>query len=256
MPRSTEPQHVDSTLTIDRVRIEGRRGALTAAPDFATDVLPLSWSTNWMMGTGMAGKAGLGLGGGVFGTAEQTAGMVVTRTEADPANDGDGSLAVADSLSTEVALGIQGDAGSFRLLVVKAKALDASLKATMGTFADFATLFDEPEESSISEKLMAALTLLVGVEHCASAGVTTLLSVAESAIVSALSGDVDMEHLTGGISAGISGDLSLLSLKLSEKKEGDDGGDNEDAPESRGSQQPERRGVRESQRRRARSCSP
>ena len=219
VPRSTDPQHLDSTLSIDRVRVNGRRSTLRSAPDFATDVLPLSWSTNWMMGNGIAGKAGLGLGAGVFGAAQQMAGMVLTRTEADPANDGNGSMTVADSLSTEAAIGVQGEAGKLRLGTVQAKAADASAKASLGTFLDFATRFDEPSECSTTEKLMAALTLLIGVEQTASTGVTTLLSMAESAIVTALDDDVDMEHLTGGVSVGISGDVSALALELSKKGE-------------------------------------
>jgi hypothetical protein len=219
VPRSTEPEHLDSTLSIDRVRVNGRRSTLASAPDFATDVLPLSWSTNWMLGNGIAGKVGLGVGGGVFAAGQQMSGMVLTRTEADPANDGDGSMTVADSLSGEAAIGVQGEAGKMRLGTVQAKAVDASAKASLGTFIDFATLFDQPSECSTTEKLMAALTLLVGVEQTASGGATTLLSVAESAIVSALDEDVDMEHLTGGVSAGISGDVSALALELSKKGE-------------------------------------
>ncbi|MBN1321997.1 MAG: hypothetical protein JXA87_14295, partial [Thermoleophilia bacterium] len=219
VPESTEPQHLDGTLTIDSIRVTDRRSVLATAPDFATDVLPLSWSTNWMMGYGIAGKAGLGLGAGVFGAGQQTAGMVLTRTEADPANQGNGSMTVTDSLSTEAAIGVQGEAGKLRLGTVEAKGPEASSKLSLGAFIDFATLFDEPGECSISEKLMAALTLLVGVEHCASAGVTTLLSVAQSAIVSALSDDVEMEHLTGGVSIGMSAGASMASLSLAKKGE-------------------------------------
>jgi hypothetical protein len=223
VPRTADTGLLDSTLTIDRVRINGRRSRLAAAPDFATNVLPLSWSTNWMMGNGVAGKVGLGIGAGVFGAAQQMAGMVLTRTEADPAKNGNGSMTVADSLSTEAAIGVQGEAGKLRLGTVQAKAADASARASLGTFIDFATLFSEPSECSTAEKLAACLTLLVGVEHCASGGATTLLSVAESAIVSALDDDIEMEHLTGGVSAGISGDVSALGLELS-KKEGTSGG--------------------------------
>ncbi|MBN1631963.1 MAG: hypothetical protein JW990_19585 [Thermoleophilia bacterium] len=218
VPRSADPQYVNSTLTIDRVRVEGRRSSLAAAPDFATDVLPLSWSTSWMMGSGVGAKAGLGAGGGVFVEGQQTAGMVVTRTEADAANDGRGSFAIGDLLTTEAALGVQAEMeGKLRLGTAEAKGPSASVKATLGTFLDFATLYDEPSECSNSEKLMAALTLLVGVEHCASGGLTTLLSVAQGAIVSALSGDVEMEHLTGGVSFGISGNATVASLELMKK---------------------------------------
>lgn len=220
VPRSAEPQHVESTLTIDRVRVDGRRSSLAEAPDFATDVLPLSWSTSWMMGIGMGAKAGLGAGGGVFAEGQQMTGMVITRTEADPSNDGYGSMAIGDLLSVEAALGVQAEAeGKLKLGTAEVKAPSASAKASLGTFIDFATLFDEPSECSTSEKLMAAVTLLFGVEQCASGGITTLLSVAQSAILSALSDDVAMEHLTGGVSMGISGDVTIASLELLKKNQ-------------------------------------
>ena len=148
VPRTDEAQHFDKTLTIDRVRVGGLRSVLSSRPDFATDVLPLSWSTNWMMGSGIAGKVGLGIGGGVFGAAQQAGGMVVTRTAADPARDGDGSMSVTDSMSAEAAIGVQGDLGKVRFGTVQAKAADASAKATVGTFIDFATLFNQPSECS------------------------------------------------------------------------------------------------------------
>ena len=163
VPRNEEPQHWDTTLTIDRVRVNGLRSVLSSRPDFATDVLPLSWSTNWMMGNAIAGKAGLGVGAGVFGAVQQGGGMVVTRTAADPAWDGNGSMSVTDSMSAEAAIGVQGDLGKVRLGTVQAKAADASSKATVGTFIDFATLFNKPSECSITDKLMAALALLCGV---------------------------------------------------------------------------------------------
>jgi hypothetical protein len=221
VPSAAKTQHWGSTLTIDRVRINGRRSALSGAPDFATDVLPLSWSTNWMMGNGIAGKLGLGIGGGVFGAAQQAGGMVVTRTAADPARDGNGSMSVTDSMSSEAAIGVQGDLGKVRFGTVQAKAADASAKASVGTFIDFATLFNKPSECSITDKLMAALALLCGVSQVTSAGVTTIMGVAQSAIAAALSSDVEMEHITGGLSLGISGDVAGVALELakSDKKE-------------------------------------
>lgn len=220
VPRSAGTQHWDSTLTIDRVRVNGRRSVLSGVPDFATDVLPLSWSTNWMMGSGIAGKVGLGIGGGVFGAAQQAGGMVVTRTAADPARDGNSSMSVADSMSAESAIGVQGDLGKVRLGTVQAKAADASAKATVGTFIDFATLFNQPSECSSTDKLMAALALLCGVSQVTSAGVTTIMGVAQSAIAAALSSDVEMQHVTGGMSIGISGDVAGVALELarSDKK--------------------------------------
>lgn len=221
VPRTAKTQHWGSTLTIDRVRVNGRRSVLSGVPDFATDVLPLSWSTNWMMGNGIAGKLGLGIGGGVFGAAQQAGGMVVTRTAADPARDGNGSMSVTDSMSSEAAIGVQGDLGKVRLGTVQAKAADASAKASVGTFIDFATLFNKPSECSITDKLMAALALLCGVSQVTSAGVTTVMGVAQSAIAAALSSDVEMEHITGGLSLGISGDVAGVALELakSDKKE-------------------------------------
>jgi hypothetical protein len=220
VPRTAKVQHWDSTLTIDRVRVNGRRSVLSSAPDFATDVLPLSWSTNWMMGSGIAGKVGLGIGGGVFGAAQQGGGMVVTRTAGDPARDGDGSMSVTDSMSAEAAIGVQGDLGKVRFGTVQAKAADASAKATVGTFIDFATLFNQPSECSTTDKLMAALALLCGVSQVTSAGVTTIMGVAQSAIAAALSSDVEMEHITGGMSVGISGEVAGVALELakSDKK--------------------------------------
>lgn len=221
VPSTAKTQHWGSTLTIDRVRVNGRRSVLSGVPDFATDVLPLSWSTNWMMGNGIAGKLGLGIGGGVFGAAQQAGGMVVTRTAADPARDGNGSMSVTDSMSSEAAIGVQGDLGKVRLGTVQAKAADASAKASVGTFIDFATLFNKPSECSITDKLMAALALLCGVSQVTSAGVTTVMGVAQSAIAAALSSDVEMEHITGGLSLGISGDVAGVALELakSDKKE-------------------------------------
>lgn len=220
VPSSAKTQHWDNTLTIDRVRVNGRRSTLSGRPDFATDVTPLSWSTNWMMGSGIAGKVGLGIGGGVFGAAQQAGGMVVTRTAADPARGGDGSMSVMDSMSAEAAIGVQGDLGKMRLGTVQAKAADASAKATVGTFIDFATLFNEPSQCSTTDKLMAALALLCGVSQVTSAGVTTIMGVAQSAIAAALSGDVEMEHITGGMSVGISGEVAGVALELakSDKK--------------------------------------
>ncbi len=218
--RSTKVQHLDKTLTIDRVRVGGLRSVLSNRPDFATDVLPLSWSTNWMMGNAIAGKAGLGIGAGVFGAFQQGGGMVVTRTAADPAREGDGSMSVTDSMSAEAAIGVQGDLGKVRLGTVQAKAADASAKATVGTFIDFATLFNQPSECSTTDKLMAALALLCGVSQVTSAGVTTIMGVAQSAIAAALSSDVEMEHITGGMSVGISGEVAGVALELakSDKK--------------------------------------
>ncbi|MFA4953883.1 MAG: hypothetical protein WC641_01060 [Patescibacteria group bacterium] len=220
VPRNEEPQHWDKTLTIDRVRVNGLRSVLSSRPDFATDVLPLSWSTNWMMGNAIAGKAGLGVGAGVFGAVQQGGGMVVTRTAADPARDGNGSMSVTDSMSAEAAIGVQGDLGKVRLGTVQAKAADASSKATVGTFIDFATLFNKPSECSITDKLMAALALLCGVSQVTSAGVTTIMGVVQSAIAAALSSDVEMEHITGGLSVGISGEVAGVALELakSDKK--------------------------------------
>ncbi|MCX6085704.1 MAG: hypothetical protein NTX94_04605, partial [Caldiserica bacterium] len=220
VPHTAKAQHFDKTLTIDRVRVGGLRSVLSSRPDFATDVLPLSWSTNWMMGSGIAGKVGLGIGGGVFGAAQQAGGMVVTRTAADPAREGDGSMSVTDSLSSEAAIGVQGDLGKVRFGTVQAKAADASAKATVGTFIDFATLFNQPSECSTTDKLMAALALLCGVSQVTSAGVTTVMGVAQSAIAAALSSDVVMEHITGGMSVGMSGEVAGVALELakSDKK--------------------------------------
>ncbi|MDO9099158.1 MAG: hypothetical protein Q7V53_00215 [Caldisericota bacterium] len=217
VPRNEAPKHWDSTLTIDRVRVGGLRSVLSSKPDFATDVLPLSWSTNWMMGLGIAGKAGLGIGAGAFGAVQQAGGMVLTRTEADPAWDGKGSMLVTDSMNAEAAIGVQGDVGKFRLGTVQAKAADASARVSLGTFIDFATLFNKPSDCSITQKLMAALALLLGVSQVASAGVTTIMGVAQSAIAAALSSDIEMEHITGGLSLGISGDVSALALELAKK---------------------------------------
>jgi len=220
VPRTLKAQHFDKTLTIDRVRVGGLRSVLSSRPDFATDVLPLSWSTNWMMGSGIAGKVGLGIGGGAFGAGQQAGGMVVSRTQADPVKGGAGSLAVTDSMSAEAAIGVQGDLGKVRFGTVQAKAADASAKATVGTFIDFATLFNQPSECSTTDKLMAALALLCGVSQVTSAGVTTVMGVAQSAIAAALSSDVVMEHITGGMSVGMSGDVAGVALELakSDKK--------------------------------------
>ena len=217
VPRNEEPQHWDTTLTIDRVRVGGLRSTLASRPDFATDVLPLSWSTNWMMGAGIAGKAGLGVGAGIFGAAGQAGGMVLTRTNADPAWDGKGSMLISDSMTTEAAVGVQGDVGKLRLGTVQVKGADASARVTLGTFIDFATLFNKPSECSITQKLMAALALLLGVSQVASAGATTIMGVAQSAIAAALSSDIEMEHITGGLSLGVSGDVSALALELAKK---------------------------------------
>ncbi|MCX6063979.1 MAG: hypothetical protein NTV26_07375 [Caldiserica bacterium] len=220
VPHTAKVQRFDKTLTIDRVRVGGLRSVLLSRPDFATDVLPLSWSTNWMMGSGIAGKVGLGIGGGVFGAAQQAGGMVVTRTAADPARDGAGSMSVTDSMSAEAAIGVQGDLGKVRFGTLQAKAADASAKATVGTFIDFATLFNQPSECSSTDKLMAALALLCGVSQVTSAGVTTIMGVAQSAIAAALSSDVEMEHITGGMSVGMSGEVAGVALELakSDKK--------------------------------------
>jgi hypothetical protein len=219
VPRTAKTQHWGSTLTIDRVRVGGLRSVLSSRPDFATDVQPLSWSTNWMMGNGLAGKAGLGVGAGVFGAAQQAGGMVVTRTQADPAKGDAGSLTVADSMSNEAAIGVSGELASVRLGPVEAKAGDASAKDSVGTFTDFATLFKQPSECSATDKLMAALALLCGVEQTMSDGATTLISLAQQAIVAALSSDVEMDHVTGGVSLGFSADASALALELSKEEE-------------------------------------
>ena len=219
VPRNEAPKHWDSTLSIDRVRVGGLRSTLASRPDFATDVLPLSWSTNWMMGLGIAGKAGLGIGAGAFGAAQQAGGMVLTRTAADPAWDGKGSMLVTDSMTNESAVGVQGDVGKVRLGTVQAKAADASARVSVGTFIDFATLFNKPSDCSITQKLMASLALLLGVSQVVSAGATTIMGVAQSAIAAALSSDIEMEHITGGLSLGISGDVSALALELAKEGE-------------------------------------
>jgi hypothetical protein len=146
--------------------------------------------------------------------------MVVTRTVGDPARDGNSSMSVTDSMSSEAAIGVQGDLGKVRLGTMQAKAADASAKVFVGTFIDFATLFNKPSECSITEKLMAGLALLCGVSQVTSAGVTTVMGVAQSAIAAALSSDVEMEHITGGLSAGMSGDVAGVALELakSDKK--------------------------------------
>jgi hypothetical protein len=217
VPRNEAPKHWDNTLTIDRVRVNGLRSTLASRPDFATDVLPLSWSTSWMMGAGVAGKAGLGIGAGLFGAAGQAGGMVLTRTEADPAWDGKGSMLITDSMTTEAAIGAQTTPGEARLGTVEVKGPEASARVTLGTFIDFATLFNKPSECSTAQKLMAALALLLGVSQVATAGATTALGVAQSAIAAALSSDIEMEHLTGGLSLGVSGEASALSLALVKK---------------------------------------
>jgi hypothetical protein len=84
-------------------------------------------------------------------------------------------------------------------------------------FIDFATLFNKPSDCSITQKLMASLALLLGVSQVASAGVTTIMGVAQSAIAAALSSDIEMEHITGGLSLGVSGDVSALALELAKK---------------------------------------
>ncbi|MCX6085898.1 MAG: hypothetical protein NTX94_05640, partial [Caldiserica bacterium] len=105
VPGTAELGHIEHTITIDRVRVRGLRSELSSKPDFATDVQALSWSTNWMMGYGIGGKAGIELAG----AAEQGGGMVVTRTQADPAKEGAGSLMVTDSMSSEVAVGVSAE---------------------------------------------------------------------------------------------------------------------------------------------------
>ena len=214
VPRNEKPKHWDNTLTIDRVRVNGLRGVLASRPDFATDVLPLSWSTNWMMGAGIAGKAGLGIGAGLFGAAGQAGGMVLSRTEADPAWDGKGSMLITDSMTTEAAIGAQTTPGEGRFGTVEIKGPEASARVTLGTFVDFATLFNKPSECSTAQKLMAALALLLGVSQVATAGATTAMGVAQSAIAAALSGEIEMEHLAGGLSLGVSGDAAAVSLAL------------------------------------------
>ncbi len=215
VPAAFAPQRLNSTLTTGQVSVGVRVVSLSSTPVFATDVLPLSWSTNWMMGSGLSGKGGLGLGAGVFVAGQEAAGMVLTRTAGDPARSGNGSMSVADSLSAEAAIGAQGQlGGKARLLTVQAQGPNASAQLSLGTFVDFATLFNEPSQCTTMDKLMASLTLLCGVEHCASVGQTTMLSLAQGAIVSALSDEVDFEHLTGGVTAGISAEASLAKLDL------------------------------------------
>ena len=219
VPLSAKVRHIDHTITIDRARVKGRRSALSSTPDFGTDVQALSWSTNWMMGNGLAGKVGVGAGGSVFVGAGQSAGMLVSRTQADPAKAGAGSLMVTDSMSSEVALGVSGELGKVRLGPVQAKAGDATAKDSVGTFTEFATLFNQPSECSTADKLMAALALLCGVEQTMGAGTTTLISLAQQAIAAALSSDVEMDHVTGGVSLGVSADASALALELNKEEE-------------------------------------
>jgi len=224
VPRSTKEGHYEHTLSIDRVRLKGRRITLAEVPNFATDVRPLSWSTNWSIGSGIQGKVGVGLGEGVFGAFEQQAGMVVTRTEADPAKEGKGSLTVLDSLSSEVALGVQEQIGKLRLGTVEATAGEFSVKTGLGTFTDFATLFDQPSACSTQEKLMAMLTLLCGLEHSLTQGTTALVPLVENVIVSALSSDVELEHITGGLSLRVSAEGTGLGLKLTKNDQNSGGG--------------------------------
>ncbi|MCX6062978.1 MAG: hypothetical protein NTV26_02115, partial [Caldiserica bacterium] len=215
VPGTAELHRIGHTVTIDRVRVRGLRSVLSSKPDFATDVQALSWSTNWMMGYGIGGKAGIE----VAGAAQQGGGMVVTRTQADPAKEGAGSLMVTDSMSSEVAVGVSAELTGGHLGPVEAKVGDASAKASAGTFIDFATLFRQPSECSATDKLMAALTLLCGVGQTMTAGVTTVISLAQQAIVAALSSGVDMDHITGGVSLGISADASALALELIKEEE-------------------------------------
>jgi hypothetical protein len=215
VPRTATAKHWDSTLTIDRVRVNGLRSVLSSKPDFAADVQALSWSTNWMMGYGLGGKAGIE----VAVAAQQGGGMVVTRTQADPAKEGAGSLMVADSMASEVAIGMSAELTGGHLGPVEAKVGDASAKASVGTFIDFATLFRQPSECSATDKLMAALTLLCGVGQTMTAGATTVISLAQQAIVAALSSGVDMDHVTGGVSLGISADASALAMQLIKEEE-------------------------------------
>ncbi|MCX8033340.1 MAG: PKD domain-containing protein [Thermoleophilia bacterium] len=217
VPKNASLGRIENALRIEAAFVDNHQIHYVEPPNFAIQILPLSWSTNWQMGFGAAGKIGLGAFIGAFTSGEQQAGMVVTRTKADPANEGQGSMGIANSLSGEAAVGLQENITKFRLGTFEGKVVEAQAKLAFGVLVDFATLFGEPEQCSISEKIMAALTLLVGVEHCLSGGTTALLTLAENALVAALSSDVQMQNITGGLYLRSSGEAAAVNLELARK---------------------------------------
>lgn len=227
VPKNTSPGQIENALKIEAAFLDNRQIYYVEPPNFTIQVLPLSWSTNWQMGFGLAAKMGLGAFVGAFAAGEQQAGMVVTRTKADPANAGQGSMGIANSLSGEAAIGLQDHITKFRLGTFKGKVVEAQAKVGFGVLVDFATLFDEPEQCSISEKIMAALTLLVGVEHCLSGGTTALLTLAENALVAALSSDIQMQNITGGLYLRFSDEAAGINLELAHKSSSGSSEENE-----------------------------
>ncbi|PKP58736.1 hypothetical protein CVT91_07995, partial [Candidatus Atribacteria bacterium HGW-Atribacteria-1] len=200
---------------IGDIIIGGITYELLENPSFPVEILPLTYSTNWVAGNGCSAKGGIGIAAGVFITGQQAGGMVVSRTLKDPLlNTNKDSLGINNNFSTEVGVGVGACLGEASLGPVEVSGPEASASVSVGTFNEFTSLFNTPDNSENVEKLKEIFFLLVGVENALSMGSSQLLIEVINLLSAAISDPTEIKEILQGVNLKIDVDASLANFDL------------------------------------------
>jgi len=199
---------------IKSVKVQDVKYILVEDPSFSVEVTPLTYSTNWLAGNGSSAKVGLGIIlAGLFATAEQEGGMVISRTKEDPDKSNKDSLGVNNNFATTIGIGLEGGFEfKGKLGPATAKGLDASAKISGGVFNEFTTLFNSPDNSSTTEKLMEGLSILTGIANCITSGGTQIMNMVINSVMAVLSSRVEVKEVITGIKFAFDGSVSGLKI--------------------------------------------
>ena len=198
---------------------------LSENPSFPVEILPLTYSTNWVAGNGCSAKGGIGIVAGVFVTAQQAGGMVVSRTLKDPLHQDEletnqDSFGINNNFSTEAGIGVEACLVEGSLGPIDVNGPEASASFSIGTFNEFASLFDTPDDSGIAEKLTEGFFLLVGVENALSMGSSPLLIEVINLLTSLIPGPGnEIKEILQGFNLSINADASLAKFGLDTGKD-------------------------------------
>jgi PKD repeat protein len=146
---------------IDNIEINSIQYKLAEEPSFPVEILPLTYSTNWVAGMGCLAKGQVE----VYITAQQAGGMLISRTLNDPLHTNQDSLGINNNFSTELGVGVEACIAEGHLGPVTADVGKASAGVSVGTFNEFTSLFNTPDNSGKVEKLKEIFFLLVGVAN-------------------------------------------------------------------------------------------
>ncbi len=162
---------------VQSVTLCGNTFSFSNAPSFGYQIVPHTYSTNWIIGTDLTGKEGVGDGVGVFVEGGTSGGLTISYKKYDSKKNFNDSLILDRGNTAKAGGGVDAGLGKGTFLGIKANIASAEAGLLFKIFHSLGAYFDAPANSDDDEKITQSVFFIGGVANVASVGNPIVVSI-------------------------------------------------------------------------------